>query len=319
MSREKRLKIAVGPLLFGWPEMKISEFYIRLAEHSKADIFYIGEVVCSKRSISGTAWQIKLAETLLKSGKEVVLSTLAMPTTEAELEAIRELADAAASMGLCIEANDISTVAIALEHGAKFIAGPHLNIYSNGTVRHLCRQGAERIVLPLELPARDIPTVVQDVVVQYNNTVQVEYFAHGHLPLTFSARCYAARAHGLSKQDCRHVCFMNPDGIDMTTLDAQEFATINGTQVMSYRPFTALNHLPDLAAFGVDIVRISPQSEGTAEVIGAFALAIADHAAAVKALEQLCGARPVEEIFCNGYYYGKQGRLWFSGAGTDHS
>jgi len=313
MRPEKHLKIAVGPLLFGWPEMKISEFYIQLAEQSEADIFYIGEVVCSKRSISGAIWQIKLAESLLACGKEVVLSTLAMPTTEAELETIRELADAASGMGLCIEANDISTVAIALEHGAKFIAGPHLNIYSNGTVRHLCGQGVERIVLPLELPARDIPTVLQD------SAVQVEYFAHGHLPLTFSARCYAARAHGLSKQDCRHVCFMNPDGIDMTTLDAHEFATINGTQVMSYHPFTVLNHLPDLAAFGVDVVRISPQSEGTAEVISAFAAVAADYAASARALEQLCGARPVEEIFCNGYYYGKQGRLWFSGAGTDHS
>jgi len=319
MKPEKRLKIAVGPLLFGWPEIKISEFYLQLAEHSAADIFYIGEVVCSKRSISGPPWQIKLAETLVKSGKEVVLSTLAMPTTEAELETIRELADAASGMGLCIEANDISSVAIALEYGARFIAGPHLNIYSNGTVQHLCKQGAERIVLPLELPASSIPAVLQDVVVQNNNTVQVEYFAHGHLPLTFSARCYAARAHGLGKQDCRHVCFMHPDGIDITTLDAHEFATINGTQVMSYHPFTALNHLPDLAAFGVDVVRISPQPEGTVEVIGAFAVAIADHAASVNALEQLCGARPVEEIFCNGYYYGKQGRLWFSGAGTDHS
>jgi len=307
MKSEKRLKIAVGPLLFGWPEIKISEFYLQLAEQSAADIFYIGEVVCSKRSISGPQWQIKLAEALLKSGKEVVLSTLAMPTTEAELQTIRELAIAAAGMDLCIEANDISAIAIALEYGAKFIAGPHLNIYSNGTVQHLCKQGAKRMVLPLEMPASAIPAVVQ------NSNIQIEYFAHGHLPLTFSARCYAARAHGLSKQDCRHVCFMNPDGIEMTTLDAQEFATINGTQMMSYLPFTVLNRLPELADFGVDVLRISPQSEGTAAVINQFAAVVADSAASAGALEQLCGARPVEEIFCNGYYYGKQGRLWIAG------
>jgi len=307
MKSDKRLKIAVGPLLFGWPEIKISEFYLQLAEHSQADIFYLGEVVCSKRSISGPAWHIKLAETLLANGKEVVLSTLAMPTTEAELQTIRQLADAASNMGVSIEANDISAVAIALEYGASFIAGPHLNIYSNGALRHLCRQGAQRIVLPLEMPASGIPAILQD------SAVAVEYFAHGHLPLTFSARCYAARAHGLSKQDCRHVCFMNPDGIEMNTLDAHEFATINGTQMMSHRPFTVLDHLPELADYGVDVLRISPQSEGSCEAINAFAAVIADAAVSGRALEQLCGAHPVDEVFCNGYYHGKQGRLWISG------
>ncbi len=300
----KQLKIAVGPLLFGWPEVKISEFYLRLAEQSEADIFYIGEVVCSKRSISGAQWRINLAKSLQQRGKEVVLSTLAMPTTEAELQSIRDLADAARETGIAIEANDISAVAIAREHGAKFVAGPHLNIYSNGAARHLRRQGAVRLALPLELPARDISSVIQ------GNSAEVEYFAHGHLPLTFSARCYAARAHGLSKQDCRHVCFMNPDGIEMTTLDAQEFATINGTQVMSHHPFTTLNHLPELAAYGVNVVRISPQAEGTGEVIRQFAAVAAGRATPANALQKLCGEQPTEEVFCNGYYYGEQGRLW---------
>jgi len=301
------MKIAVGPLLFGWPEQKISEFYLDLAELAEVDIFYLGEVVCSKRSISGVPWQVKLAEALVASGKEIVLSTLAMPTTEAELQSIRDIVSAAAEMGLTVEANDLSAVAIASEHGVVFVAGPHLNLYSNGTVRHLCRQGAVRIVLPLELPAREIPAVVG------SDEVQVEYFAHGHLPLTFSARCYAARAHGLSKQDCRHVCFMNPDGIEMDTLDAHEFAIINGTQVMSYQPFTTLNHLSDLADYGVDVLRISPQSAGTANVIRKFGAVIADRTTSEEALQELSGAHPVAEAFCNGYYYGKQGRLWIQG------
>jgi len=301
------MKIAVGPVLFGWPEQKISEFYIELAEQGEADIFYLGEVVCSKRSISGVPWQVRLAETLQQSGKEIVLSTLAMPTTEAELQYIRDIVTAAAEMKLTVEANDLSAVAIASERGVEFIAGPHLNLYSNGTVQHLQKQGAARIVLPLELPASEIPTVVGA------SDVQVEYFAHGHLPLTFSARCYAARAHGLSKQDCRHVCFMNPDGIEMDTLDAHEFATINGTQVMSYQPFSTLNHTADLANYGVDVLRISPQSEGIAEVIQQYRNVIAGKTTSEQALQELAGTRSITEAFCNGYYYGKQGRLWFQG------
>jgi collagenase-like PrtC family protease len=301
------MKIAVGPLLFGWPEQKISEFYLDLAEQAEADIFYLGEVVCSKRSISGVPWQARLAESLQQSGKEIVLSTLAMPTTEAELQYIRDIVTAASEMGLTIEANDLSAVAIASERGVAFVAGPHLNLYSNGTVQHLHKQGAIRIVPPLELPASEIPTVVG------SSDVQVEYFAHGHLPLTFSARCYAARAHGLSKQDCRHVCFMNPDGIEMDTLDAHEFATINGTQVMSYQPFSTLNHISDLADYGVDVLRISPQSEGTADVIRQYRDVITGSTTSEQALQELAGARSVEEAFCNGYYYGKQGRLWIQG------
>jgi len=304
MTTGTAMKIAVGPLLFGWPESKISEFYMDLADHAEADIFYLGEVVCSKRSISGVPWQLGLAETLLQSGKEIVLSTLAMPATEAELQSIRDIVTAAADMELTVEANDLSAVAIASERGVNFVAGPHLNLYSNGTVRHLCRQGAMRIVLPLELPASDIPAVTGDC------DVQVEYFAHGHLPLTFSARCYAARAHGLSKQDCRHVCFMNPDGIEMDTLDAHEFATINGTQVMSYQPFTALNHISDLADYGVNVLRISPRATGTADVIRQFKAVIAGNTTSGEALQELSGDRSVSEMFCNGYYYGKQGRLW---------
>jgi collagenase-like PrtC family protease len=298
------MKIAVGPLLFGWPEQKISEFYLDLAEQAEVDIFYLGEVVCSKRSISGVPWQIRLAERLQQCGKEIVLSTLAMPTTEAELQYIRDIVAAASEMGLTVEANDLSAVAIASEHGVNFVAGPHLNLYSNGTVQHLYKQGATRIVPPLELPASEIPTVTGDT------KVEVEYFAHGHLPLTFSARCYAARAHGLSKQDCRHVCFMNPDGIEMDTLDAHEFATINGTQVMSYQPFSTLNHIADLANYGVDVLRISPQSEGTAEVVRQFGAVIAGKTSAEQALQVLAGTRSITEAFCNGYYYGKQGRLW---------
>ena len=304
------MKIAVGPLLFGWPEQKISEFYHELAEQAEADIFYLGEVVCSKRSISGVPWQVKLAKRLQQSGKEIVLSTLAMPTTEAELQYIRNIVTAAAEMGLTVEANDLSAVAIASEHGVNFVAGPHLNLYSNGTVQHLHKQGATRIVPPLELPASEIPTVIGDT------DIEVEYFAHGHLPLTFSARCYAARAHGLSKQDCRHVCFMNPDGIEMDTLDAHEFATINGTQVMSYQLFSTLNHTADLADYGVNVLRISPQSTGTADVIRQYAAVIAGNISADEALQELAGAQPVSEAFCNGYYFGKQGRLWIQETGN---
>jgi collagenase-like PrtC family protease len=298
------MKIAIGPLLFGWPEAKIQEFYLSLAEESDVDILYLGEVVCSKRTISGIEWQLKLAAQLQESGKEVVLSTLAMPTTEGELQSIRDLTAAAGEMNLTIEANDMASVAIASQLGVEFVAGPHLNVYSHGTLEQMCRHGAKRVVLPLEIPAKDIPDVIGQ------SSVEVEYFAHGHLPLTFSARCYTARSHGLSKQECRHVCFLNPDGIEMHTLDDHDFATINGTQIMSYRPFTAINRLAELAGFGVRTLRLSPQASGMSETVRHFRAAADGLLAGDAALKALTGGDPAGDRFCNGYYHGRQGRVW---------
>jgi len=304
VNSDKSIKIAIGPVLFGWPERKIHDFYLEMAELSQTDILYLGEIVCAKRSISGLEWLLNLAEKLAGAGKEIVLSTLAMPTTEAELQSIRELASTAETMGIMIEANDMAAVAIASGAGAGFVAGPHLNIYNNGALGQLCQQGAKRVVLPLELPAEDIADVIG------TTPVEVEYFSHGRLPLTFSARCYAARAEGLSKQSCQHVCFLHPDGIGMRSLDGADFATINGTQIMSDRPFTALNHVAAIAKTGVNILRLSPQASGMHEVVTQFSSVIDGAISDRQALHALAGGRPLTAAFCNGYYHGRQGRLW---------
>ncbi len=298
------MKIAVGPVLFGWPEKRIRTFYQNMAAMPDTDILYLGEVVCAKRSISGVEWLLGLAAELADSGKEIVLSTLAMPTTEAELQTIRALVAGAAVMGLAIEANDMAAVAIAAESGVRFVAGPHLNVYNHGSLKELYRLGARRVVVPLEMPVRNIADVIGDT------SVQVEYFAHGKLPLTFSARCYAARAEGLSKRNCQHVCFLHADGIRMHTLEGAGFATINGIQVMSDRPFTVLNHVDAVRKAGVDILRLSPQSEHMYDVIAQFRAVIDAAVPAEDALKVLAQGRSPEDVFCNGYYFGRQGRLW---------
>ncbi len=298
------MKIAIGPVLFGWPETNIRDAVLSLAGETDVDILYIGEVVCSKRSISGIEWLLKLAHELRPSGKEIVLSTLAMPTTESELQFLRELCLAAKESGFRIEANDMAAVSIASSLGAGFVAGPHLNCYNHGTLRELGRYGAGRVVLPLELPARLIPGVLGDY------EIEVEYFAHGRLPLTFSARCYSARASGLSKRECRHICFSHPEGIEVRTLDGQNFSTINGTQIMSHRPFTVINHLPELADFGVNILRLSPQTGAMVDIIQQFRMVMEKKKDANAALQALSGNKKANEVFCNGYYHGHQGRRW---------
>jgi len=298
------VKVAVGPVLFGWPEKRMRAFYREMAVMPEVDIIYLGEVVCAKRNISGADWLLGLAAELTGSGKEIVLSTLAMPTSGVELQSVRALVAGAASMGLSVEANDMAAVAIAAENDVGFVAGPHLNIYNRGTLRELYRLGARRAVLPLEMPLRSIADVIADV------PVEVEYFAHGKLPLTFSARCYAARAEGLSKRNCQHICFLHADGIRMRTLEGDGFATINGIQVMSERPFTVLNHADALRGAGVHVLRLSPQAEHMHDVVTQFRAVIDAAVPAGDALSVLAQGRAPADVFCNGYYFGRQGRLW---------
>jgi collagenase-like PrtC family protease len=327
MAVKQHIKLSVGPLLFGWPETKVNDLYLELAGNPDVDILYLGEVVCSKRMITGIEPIVRLADELKNCGKEIILSTLAMPCNEHELQAIRDLISAAGERHLAIEANDMSAVSIASEAGVAFVAGPHLNVYTPYALQRLSTLGAMRVVPPMELPPQDIPSIfnkrgqvlngappdsVSDSCAIQDLTpfIEVEYFAHGKLPLTFSARCYTARARNLSKRTCHHTCFMDPDGIEMRSLDHEGFTTINGIQIMSHRPFTVLDHVQELRQLGVGVLRISPQHEHMTDIIHRFRAVADGMQDGREALIGLAGDSPLQQQFCNGYYHGKQGRVW---------
>lgn len=294
------LKLAIGPHLFGWPEKSVRALYLKLAGMAEVQTLYLGEVVCSKRIVSDSTWMIELAGEIAAMGKEVVLSTLAMPTEDHELEHNCSLIQAASEHGWLVEANDLSSVAFAADAGIGFVGGPHLNIYHRGTLDYLHGKGMKRMVLPLEMAAEKIPGITR------NSPVEIEYFAHGKMPLTFSARCYTARAMGLSKADCRRVCFRSPEGIQMNTLEGESFGTINGIQMMSEKPFTVLDRVAELPALGIDMLRLSPQADGTEQIVRAFAHACNGETTGTRAL----AAMNKTGGFCNGYFHGRQGRVW---------
>ncbi|MGU3845857.1 U32 family peptidase, partial [Vibrio diabolicus] len=78
------MKYALGPLLYFWPKQDVEAFY-QQAKQSSADIIYLGESVCSKRREMKPAHWLEIAKDLSASGKQVVISTMALLEAPSEV------------------------------------------------------------------------------------------------------------------------------------------------------------------------------------------------------------------------------------------
>src|SRR5690606_28468887 len=140
------MKLSLGPLQYFWPRERVLAFY-REAVHWPLDVIYLGETVCSKRRELRTRDWIALAEELAGSGKQIVLSSLALLEAESELGALQRQVD---NGRFLIEANDMSAVQLCRERGLPFVGGPTLNVYNHRALRLLQEDGLCRLVPGVE-------------------------------------------------------------------------------------------------------------------------------------------------------------------------
>lgn len=294
------MKLTLGPLLYYWPQWQVADFYAAVAE-MPVDVVYLGETVCSRRHELRLADWIETAETLLKAGKEVVLSTQTLLESESDLKTLRKIVETGAEGRIRVEANDMGAVRLLAEAGVPFIAGPTLNIFNGQTLSLLAGQGARRWVMPPEMSRDRLAAVLANKPAD----VETEVFAYGRLPLAFSARCFTARHFNLQKDACEFRCIAYPDGLDLKTREGETFLSLNGIQTQSAKVYNLLAELPDLAKSGVDLLRLSPQSEHMAEIVSLFRQTLAGAISPTDAWQQVQPNQPAGP--CNGFWFGKPG------------
>lgn len=289
-------KLALGPLLYYWPRDAVFSFYEAIAATPVA-IVYLGETVCSRRRELRLADWLSIAGRLREAGKEVVLSTQGLIESGADVTVLHKIA---ANGEFMVEANDMGAVHC-LTGKAPFVAGPHLNIYNLPTLQWMAGLGIRRWVMPLEMGRDDLALMQQG----RPQGVETEVFAYGRMPLAFSARCFTARHRNLPKDDCQFSCLAHADGLMMRTRENEGFLVLNGTQTQSARVYNLVHELGALRELGVDVLRISPQSQYSADIVNLFHGVLTQKPPAEEAMQAMTALMPDQA--CNGYWYGKPG------------
>lgn len=287
------MKYSLGPVLYYWPKTETEAFY-HAAKESEADIIYMGETVCTKRREMKVPNWLELAKEIAKSGKQVVLSTLALLEAPSELNDLRQLVN---NGDFLVEANDLAAINIAQENKLPFVAGPAINCYNALILKLLQKQGMVRWCMPVELSRDWLNNVLKQFEsLNIEKNFEVEVFSYGYLPLAYSARCFTARSEDRPKDKCETCCIKYPVGREVFSQEQQKVFVLNGIQTQSGYCYNLGNNLKEMKGL-VDIVRISPLGLETLDIVKQF-----------KANED--GSNPLHiehKRDCNGYWNGIAG------------
>ncbi|WBA79973.1 U32 family peptidase [Endozoicomonas sp. GU-1] len=287
------MQITLGPLLFFWPKQDVMAFYEKVAE-SAFERVYLGEVVCSKRRELKLDDWLAIARLLQSKGKEVVLSTLTLIEAESELAQVSKVCE---NEDFTVEANDMAAVHYLSKAGIPFITGPSVNLYSAEALQVLHGTGLKRWVLPVELSYEHLKLIMGRLPELGIDDLETEVFSYGYLPLAYSARCFTARTHELSKDSCEFSCIKSSAGIPLATQEGDALFTINGIQTLSGSCHNILDQWQVMASAGVKAMRLSGHSEDI--------LKVADELAQAMPLGSKVITSDIQH--CNGYWSGKPG------------
>jgi len=291
-------ELTLGPVPFHWSPEKMRDFYACIADEAPVDTVYLGEVICSKRAPFFEAEIPETAERLERGGKRVVLSSLA------EVMLARERKATAGLAGMDGAEIEINNAAGLYSRGARpHRIGPFMNAYNEDTIAWMARNGATHVCLPAEMPAEAVKVAAQAA---GSLGVGVEFQVFGRAPLAVSARCYHARSHGRTKDNCQFVCENDPDGMPLSTLDGRPFLRVNGIQTLSETYVSLLAEAEALVEMGVGHLRLMPQAVDMVAVAQVFRNCL-DGRVDLQAAESELAALCPQTTFSNGFYHGVAG------------
>lgn len=267
MQNQASPAVSIGPVLFYWPKATLQAFYQQVAQ-SDAAVVYLGETVCSKRREFGFDDYLHSAHLLKEAGKQVVLSTLTLIETNADLRDLRRLTDNGEFM---LEANDVGAIAWLQQHKLPFVAGAAISVYNEQTLQLLYNQGMRRWVMPVELSRDWLQSLLsQPALDAIRGKFDIEVFAYGHLPLAWSGRCFTARSENRHKDQCELCCGKYPAGRLSQSQEGQPLFVLNGIQTLSGAKYNLQNALASMQGL-VHYVRLSPDQDNFLHKISQFA------------------------------------------------
>ena len=252
------MRLTLGPLQYFWPRERVLAFY-REAAGWPLDVIYLGENVCSKRR--------ELAHRATGSRSPTSSPTAGARSCSPRSRCSRRSRSSPRCAGwwrTAAAASRPTTWPRCSCCASAACASSAARRSTSTTTRRCaccCEDGLERLVLGVE-HGRDAGRASSAPAAW--PLPELEVAVWGRLPLSYSARCFTARALDLAKDDCGFRCIDYPDGLPLASRDGQPFLTINGISVQTRRPLRPRARAArTCAAAGISLARIYPQAEGT--------------------------------------------------------
>lgn len=298
MAVKDMTQLTLGPIAYHWSAETRRDFYARIADEAPVDEVYLGEVICSKRAPFHEADLPETIDRLERAGKRVILTTLAEVMLKRER---RATGDVAAMETPEIEINNAAGLFARGKRPHRI--GPFMNAYNEATIEWMAAQGATHVCLPSEMPCEAV-AVASQAARALGLGVEVQVF--GRASLAVSARCYHARAHGRTKDNCQFVCEEDPDGMPLRTRDDRPILRVNGIQTQSESYLDLLPESARLVAVGVTHLRLLPQALDMVAVAQVFRDAL-DGRVSTGEAEARLAALTGDASLSNGFYHGTAG------------
>ncbi len=291
--------------------------FLKCVDISAFDAFYIGFPFCRKfeGNLSEIPKDMEFSISYLKDkDKRVYLTTYATPLTK-DLDPIMESVERAVHYG--IDAVEVHNYGVLMMINRNFPSlrihmGSFANIYTDATAIKLKEYGVKRVTPNYELRIDEIEYI------RDRSSMEVEFLLHGKIPIGISESCFSLeiveKTGKLCPEACRQAVVLRRDGWVLRNM---------GTLMLSGKDMCMIEHLNIINKAGFSIFRINGFSEDPA-YLGSVCRIYRE------ALEEMFSGGVYkrqwkEELskystdgFCNGFYFGKSGRLYVDAMGNIH-